>query len=149
MTMIATEDGQWVSEGFERLHRMLKDYSPTLELRWIPPDKRTRDDKKPYQVVNKESNGQVTVVCHASELDSPIDILTTVFNADNKFGNVLDRIEAHNRARELYMLKEKEDRLTEALEMAEFMFTTPLHYIKLGRDEEGKLIKMDDQRRRI
>lgn len=149
MTFIATETGQWVDENFERLARMLQDYSPTLELRWIPPDKRTREDKKPYQVVNRESTGQETIVCHASELDSPADILTTVFNADNKHGNVLDRIEAHNRARELFLLKEKEDKLEEALDLAGFMLTTPLHYIKMGRDEDGKLIKFDNNRRRI
>lgn len=149
MTYIATESGSWVDENFERLHRILKDYSPTLELRWIPPDKRTREDKKPFQVVNKESNGQETVVCHASEIDSPVDILTTVFNADSKHGNVLDRIESHNRARELFLLKEKEDQLEEALDTAKFMLTTPLHTIKMGKDAEGKLIKFDNTRRRI
>lgn len=149
MTFIATETGQWVDENFERLARMLQDYSPTLELRWIPTDRRTREDKKPYQVVNRESNGQETIVCHASETDSPIDILTAVFTADNKQGNVLDRIEAHNRAIELFALKEKEDRLSEALELSKFMFTTPLHYIKMGKDEDGKLIKFDEHRRRM
>jgi len=149
MTFIAIETGEWVDENFERLARMLQDYSPTLELRWIPPDKRTREDKKPYQVVNRESTGQETVVCYASELDSPVDILTTVFNADNKHGNVLDRIESHNRARELFLLKEKQDRLEEAMDLAEFMFTTPLHYIRMGRDEDGKLIKFDEHRRRM
>jgi hypothetical protein len=149
MTFIATDTGEWVDENYERLARMLQDYSPTLELRYIPSDKRTRDDKKPYQVVNRDANGLETVVCYASELDSPVDILTTVFNADNKHGNVLDRIEAHNRAQELFKLKEKDDQLTEALDLARFMFKTPLHYIKMGRDSEGKQIKFDDTRRRI
>ncbi len=149
MVFIATESGEWVDDNFERLHRILQDYSPTLQLRWIPPDKRTREDKEPYQVVNVESNGQVTVVCHAKETDSPVDILTTVFNADNKHGDVLSRIETRNRAQELFNLKKKDDELSEALELATFMFTTPLHYIRMGRDDDGKQIKLDDTRRRM
>lgn len=147
--IIATDDGQWVSEKYERLARILQDYSPTLELRWIPTDKRTREDKKPYQVINRESNGQETIVCHASELDSPEDILTMVFNADNQHGSVLDRIEARNNAHQMFLLKERQDQLEDALDQAEFLFKTPLHYLRMGRDEDGKLIRMDDTRRRI
>ncbi len=38
---IPTETGRWVSEHYERLARVVQDYDPQFELRWIPPEART------------------------------------------------------------------------------------------------------------
>lgn len=140
MVYLPTEDGRWVNENFMRLAELINEYDQTLELRWIPPDKRSRDDKKPYMVVDTRTNQPVLF---ASELDNPVEILGRLFEADNKNGNVLDRLEAHNKAIEAFKNKKRIEEIEEALESAEFLFKSPLNFIRMN----GK--KYDDQRRII
>lgn len=146
MGFIPTDTGEWVNSDFERLARIVKDYDEKLELAWIPPDKRTRDDKKPYVIIDTVTKSPVL---YASEMDTPLDILTQLFMADNKHGNVLDRLEAANRAQQAIYMKAKMDMYEELHDKAQFLFNTEKHYINMGRDEDGKLIRMDDSRRRI
>lgn len=126
---IPTDDGRWVSAEFERLARNVQDYDPALELRWIPPEHRTREDKKPYCIIDTRTE---TVVLHASELDTPADILTNLYLADSKNGNVLDRIEAHNLAVQNLKMQEWLDQREEMMEQARFLLFTPLHYVKFN-----------------
>lgn len=137
---IPTEDGRWVSADFERLARNIQDYDPTLELRWIPPANRTREDKKPYCVVDTRTQ---SVVLYASELDTPVEILTRLYLADDKNGSPLDRIEAHNLAIKNLQVQEWLDEREEMAEQARFLMFTPLHWVKFG----GK--KLDDTRRPV
>lgn len=144
---IPTNDGQWVSEKYEQLAQTVQDYDHNLELRWIPPALRTREDKKPYVIWDTLSNSPVL---YASELDTPQDILASLFMADNvRGGNVLDRIDAINKAAEALRLRAQLDEHEIMKDKVAFLKGTPLHYIKMGRDENGSLIKMDDSRRRI
>jgi hypothetical protein len=146
MVFIPTDDGQWVSEEFERLACVIQDYDPALQLRWIPPMHRTREDKRPYIIVDTRTN---TEVMYASELDTPAQILGKLFMADNKNGSVLDRIEAENRAQEALDMKMKMDIYEEAMEKAKFLIQKRKNYTVMGRDENNRLIKLDDQLRRI
>lgn len=148
---IPTDDGQWVSEKFERLAAVIKDYDPYLELCWVPPDKRTREDKEPYAVVynDPERPGKRDLVFYATDFDTPEDILTKLWNGDAKNGNVMTRMDARNDAIEALRLKQIDDDMGEASSQAEFLHRSPLNYLKWGKDAEGRPIKMDDQRRRI
>lgn len=137
---IPTDDGQWVNADFERLARNIQEYDPALELRWIPPANRTREDKKPYCIVDTRTE---TIVLHASELDTPAEILTRLYLADDKNGNVLDRIEAHNLAQRNLQMQEWNDQREEMMDQAKFLLFTPLHWVRYG----GK--KLDDTRRPV
>jgi len=141
MVFTPSETEHWISAEFSRLAEIVQDYDHHLQLRWIPPDKRTRDDKKPYVIWDICSN---TPVIYASELDSPVEILTKLWSADNDKGNVLTRLDAHNAAVEAMRLKEQLDEYEELNSKAAFMKATPLHYIKMGKG-----IKLDDSRRRM
>jgi type I site-specific restriction endonuclease len=140
MTYIPTETGEWVSEHYERLARVIQDYDPHLVLAWIPPGKRTREDKNPYAVIDTRSN---YVIFHASELETPEQILGRLFSADIKHGNTLDRLEAHNAAVEALKQKEWLDQLEDAADQALFMKQSHLHTLKMN----GK--KFDHNRRVI
>lgn len=140
MTFIPTDDGRWVSEHYERLARVIQDYDPDLSLAWIPPDRRTREDKEPYAVIDTRTN---TPVLYASELEQPEQILGRLFCADNKKGNVLDRIESQNAAVEAMNLKAWEDELEDMADKAFFMKQSPLHTLRFN----GK--KFDHNRRVI
>lgn len=143
MNFIPTDDGRWVSEHYERLARVVYDYDPQFELRWIPPENRTSDEdrKKPYVVWDTVSN---TPFFFASELDTPEDILTRLFNGDNKHGNVLDRLEARNAAVKVLEMKDELDKAEERMDYAAWLIGTKKNFIKL---RSGK--KVDDQLRPI
>lgn len=140
MVFIPTDSGEWVSEEFERLARVIKEYDPALELRWIPPAKRTSDDKKPYVVIDTRSD---YIVCYATELDTPVDILSRLFNADNLKGNVLTKIESQEAAIRALELKARMDMYDELADKANFLKNSPLQTVKM----DGK--KFDHNRKRI
>jgi hypothetical protein len=137
---IPTDDGRWVNSDFERLARLVNEYDEHLEFRWIPPDKRTREDKKPYIIVDTRTEA---AVLHASELDTPEDILTKLYLADDKFGNVLTRMEAHNLAVRIVenqkWLDEREDMKDQAI----FLMKSPLNTVRFN----GK--RLDHRRRPV
>lgn len=135
---IPTDDNRWVNADFERLARNIKEYNPDLELRWIPPEHRTREDKAPYIVVDTKINQSVL---HANELDTPTEILTRLYLADSKNGNVLDRIEAHNLAVLNLQMQEWIDEREDMMDQARFLFFSPLNTVRFN----GK--KLDHQRR--
>lgn len=135
---IPTDDNRWVNADFERLARNIKEYNPDLELRWIPPEHRTREDKAPYIVVDTKINQSVL---HANELDTPTEILTRLYLADSKNGNVLDRIEAHNLAVLNLQMQKWADEREDMMDQARFLFFSPLNTVRFN----GK--KLDHQRR--
>lgn len=141
MVYIPTETGEWVDENFERLARIIKDYDQCLELRWIPPAHRTREDKKPYVVVDSRTNH---AVLWASELDTPTDILSRLIDSDNAHGDVVSRLDAYDRATKIQDHKKWLDEMEEARSMSNFLLNTPLHYIRLGKG-----VKMDENRRHM
>jgi hypothetical protein len=140
MVFIPTDTGEWVSEEYERLARIIKDYDDMLELRWIPPQNRTREDKKPYVIVDTRSEHPVL---YASELDTPTDILVNLIASDNAVGDVVDRLQVTETVIELQKRKQFLDTLEEAREETNFFINSPLHYVK----HNG--IKYDENRRRM
>lgn len=136
----STNIDEWISSKFAVLAEIIHDYDSYLELRWIPPGKRTRDDKKPYVIVDTRSN---TPVMYASELDVPEQLLAHLFYIDNKTGTVLSKLEAHEAALEAFKMKEYMNKIEEAADEARFFMKSPLNTIRFN----GK--KFDDQRRHI
>lgn len=138
---IPTDDGRWVSEDYERLARVVADYDPQFELRWIPPEYRTEPEErqKPYVIWDTVTN---TPVFFASELDTPADILTRLFDSDNKHGNVLERLDKHNAAIKALEMKAQMDAAEERQEYVEWLIGTKKNYIQLGKGR-----KVDDQLR--
>lgn len=112
---------QWISAEFHRLAEIIEDYDPALELRWIPPDKReTQLDKKQcYCIADTRTN---KIVLFASELDTPVDILTRLWNSDSAKGNVLARLDARNAAIKAMQLKEQIDEKEAQKDFAAFVF---------------------------
>lgn len=135
-----TDVSGWISEKFSILAEIVQDYDPDLELRWIPPANRTRDDKKPYVVVDTRNNKPVQ---YAGELDIPEDILAKIIEGDNRNGSVLIKLEAQERAHKLFVMKEWLNKMEEAAEEAAFLMKSPLNWVNFN----GK--KLDDQRRVI
>jgi hypothetical protein len=143
MNFIPTKEGYWVSEQYERLARVVQDYDPQFELFWIPPEQRiTPEERKNcYAVVEHSPLGDV-VVFHASEMDTPSSILERLFMSDNKHGNVLERIDAHNAAIKALEMREELDRREEQKEKVSWLMKTKKNFIEMG---DGRVL--DDQLR--
>lgn len=145
--IVPTEEGFFVSEGFLNLSEVIQDYDHNLELRWIPSDKRERDDKEPYVIWDNLTNNPVI---YAKEQDSPEEILGRLFMSDNKTTSVLERIEMQERAKKVMDHKASMEAMEEMHDQSRFLLTTPLHTVRMGRDEKtGRQVKLDDNRRRM
>lgn len=144
--MVPTEEGIFISEGFLNLSEIIMDYDHNLELRWIPTDKRTRDDKEPYVIWDKLTN---SAVIYATELDTPEGILTKLWLSDNKTTDQLQRIEIAEAAAEALRLKERMESMEEAHDKAGFLIKTPLHTVRLIDPKTGEKYKLDSNRRRM
>lgn len=140
---VPTETGEWVSETFERLARVVQDYDPQFELRWIPPEHRvTPDDHKScYMIVDIVTNLPVAT---CGELDTPEDLLTQLFNSDNKHGNVLERLEAREAAKQALKMKAEMDEMEERRDYAAWLIGTQKNFINMGN---GRVV--DDQLRTV
>jgi hypothetical protein len=145
---IVTESGEWVSEDFQRLAEIVKDYDPYLELRWIPPGQRETDaDKKnPYCIIDTRSN---YIVMFASERDNPQTILARLWSADNGRGSVLDRVDAENAAAEAFRLKSQMDDEEMKKDFAAWLIGTKKNFIHTKNPVTGEKLKLDDQLRRL
>lgn len=137
---IPTETGHWVDENFERLARVVQDYDPRFELRWIPPEHRSTDSDraKPYVIWDTDTN---TPVFHASELDTPTDILERLFAGDISKGDVLARIDKHNAAIKAMELKAQLDEAEERQEYVAWLIGSKKNYLTLpgGRRVDDQL----------
>jgi hypothetical protein len=128
--LVPSDDGRWISDEYARMSEIIQDYDYNLELRWIPPEHRSRDDKKPYVIWDKLSN---TPVLFASELDTPAEIIATLFQADaTKNGHVLQRLEAMESAQRILNVKARLEAMEGAADQAHFLLKSPLHTNRLN-----------------
>lgn len=132
----------WISEEFERLARMVKDYDEFLEFQWIAPEDRVTvtDRAAPYRILDTRNN---KVVMYATEVDTPTEILARLFEADNLTGDVLKKIDAHNAAVKAIQLKKELDEREAAMDFSAFVVGNRKNYWK----HDG--IKYDSNMRRI
>jgi hypothetical protein len=137
---VPLEDDRWVDENFARLAEVINSYDHNLKLMWIPPDRRDILDKKPYAVIDVRTN---SYVMYATELDTPVDILSRLYAADNVKGNVLSKLEAHNKAIEAMETQKRIEHLEELREYALFLLSSKKNYLRAN----GK--KFDSERRVI
>ena len=147
MTYVPTDDGRWVDEKFARLAEVIQDYDPTFELRWIPPEHRANpeDAKNCYAVVETNPiTGGEWVVFYAGPLSTPEEILGRLFDSDNKNGDALKRLEAHNAAVEALRMKEQLELAEERQEKISWLMATKKNFINMGK---GRVV--DDQLRTV
>ncbi|MGS2592244.1 hypothetical protein [Streptomyces hebeiensis] len=109
-------DGHFVSQKQVRINEILQDYDSSLQLQWIPPNKRSSKDLA-FRVVCFPIGRPAYLVCTGEEADERL--LAKVFEADQKnFPNKLSYIDNYNNALELVKAKEMEEKRQEDHELA-------------------------------
>lgn len=148
-TILSAEGNTYVDQKWSYLAEMIGDYNPLLELRWIPTDKRSPQDRsKPYIVVHTDKDNKEYIVLYASDLDTPEEIMTRLINSDMKHGNVQTRMDTRNRVNKLFELRAKEEQLAQEEDLARWLVETK----KMNptfRNKDGELIKLDSQLNRV
>lgn len=127
-------DGRFVSADHVRIAELIREYDRELELAWIPPDKREPGDKT-FAIIHSPSNHPAYIILQCDESEVNHTLLGRIIAADNKYGNVLDAVEANNAALELLKLKEDIDAREERLDLLATIAASPLHTFKHGGKE--------------
>lgn len=122
MTMPIVEG--WISAEFQRLAQIIEDYDSYLELRYTPPQFVTNENY-PYHIWDTRTNYVVMVVSH---LDPIEDILTKLFNIDNKNGDVLKSMNAKNAAIQAVKMRKWLDEREERVDFTSFVFNNEKNY---------------------
>lgn len=147
MNYIPTETGHWVSEKFLHLSEILQDYDPNLSLRWIPTDKRTRQDGKPYVIVY-HNKGKDHAVRYVSELEDPANVLAQLWMDDSQKNDINAILDARERARRAFELKKELDEREAQQDYAAFLVKpNGKNYVKTRDPWTGEKKKFDDELR--
>lgn len=131
---VPMSDGSWASAKVARIAELIEQYDPSLEVRWIPRDRRVPGDDA-FQIVEHCPNGQVVVAFSVRD-ESQFDerVLKRIVAADNAITNVQDRMETQNAVLKELEDRRKEDAQAEARSLAAAVFQSPLNrYVHGGR----------------
>lgn len=120
------DSGRVLSAEASRIAQVIHDYEPTLELAWIPPENRELNEQYPYAVIHRPENAPAYIVMRIRETELDHRIIAKLWQADNKNGNVLDKLEAEEAARRALELLKREEELEEAKEKAAWMVKAPV-----------------------
>lgn len=113
------QSGQALSAEHQRIAEIIKDYDPSLELAWIPPNERDFNDTQPFAVLHRTEAGVVDyIVFKLKESEVDHRVLSRLFTGDNAKNDVLTVIEAEETARQLVQAKKELDEAEEAQELA-------------------------------
>lgn len=112
---------------YERIAEIIRDYDPDLELAWIPPSARLREDKEPFAIFH---NNPRYLVGTFSEDKMDHRILAHLFMINNQNGSVLERLEAEDRARKLLEYKNQMEEMEIAHDFAKTVIKSKKHRFK-------------------
>lgn len=138
-------DGHFVSVKQVRINEILRDYDPSLQLQWIPPDKRSSKDLA-FRVVCFPDGRPPYAICFAEEADERL--LAKVFESDQQNSpNKLSYIENYNRALELTRAKEAQEKRMEDHAIAQAAIRNNKSHFTVKNDR-GELIDLERPGRR-
>lgn len=122
---IALSDGHWVSEKVNRVVELLRAYDEKLDVAWIPPENREPGEEA-FQIIEHTPRGPQPIFAVISEEYMDERILEKVILYDtHKHSNVLSEMDARNQARRAIVLKEKQDEMMEAHDLAASILKSP------------------------
>lgn len=125
----------YINEDVSRLHRILKDIDPTLELRWIPPEMRTeqKDHEYPYVIMVFPYVGEPYIYRHLKEKDLNANLLADIMCDKKNTENLTDILEAQDIANNLLLAKRWEEEQEKAKDEMMFWIRQPKHRVQLGK----------------
>lgn len=124
---LVDEAGHMLSQEHLRIAQVIHDYDENLELAWIPPEARGINDIFPFAVIyNNPQTKQQEIVFRLRENEVDHRVIARLWSSDHNNGNVLERIEKEEQARQALDMLRKEDEAAEAKELAAWMIKAPV-----------------------
>lgn len=112
---LPTGEGHFVSEKQRRTAEIINELYPNIELQWIPPNERGPAEFA-FRAVDITPGRPPYVAVFAHDCDERI--LAQLIQADNTRRDVLNYLDCHNAAVELYEAKKRKEERMEMYEMA-------------------------------
>lgn len=124
---VPMDDGSWISARTAHVAEAIRDYDSRLDVKWVPADRR-RKDEDAIIVTERTPDGREVVVLSVRD-ESGFDerVLERIYAADGTRGDVLARMEAHNRAVRELDRKAWEDARAAAQDVMASAVRSPLH----------------------
>ena len=117
-----------LSVKHERIAEIIQDLDPTLELAYIPEDRRSVYDKHPFAVIHRPTDGRppyIAMTMPENEVDERV--IAKLIKRDTHKGAVLDEIEAQENALRLVQAKAQMDEMDEKRDFAHSVLKSNLH----------------------
>jgi len=110
----------WISQEFENLANVIRDYDPYLELEMVPIEQWPNliDKSKVFRIVDTRCN---KIVLYAESLARPDEILAAIWSMDQKNGNVIVRMDKLNAAQKALDMKKQMDEREQIKDFVSFV----------------------------
>lgn len=130
------EMGMFVNGNHKRIAEILVDLDPGLVVLWEPSRRNyavahLKEGSEPYIIFTVPEDAMDERVVHL--------VLEARASVAGKQGSLADRLERADQAKELVQAKELEDLIEQERDMASFMWTTPLHNVKMPNGRTYRL----------
>lgn len=111
---------EWISAEFQNLAEVLYDYDHNLALEMVPKEHWDDliDKTQIFRVVDTLRN---KIVCYASAVTSPQEILERVWGMDQAKHNVVAQMDIRNRAAQALQLRKHQDELAAQKDLVLFI----------------------------
>lgn len=116
--------GRGLSAEHTRIAELIKEYEPSLELAWVPPENRKLNEEFPFAVIHRVQGIKPYVVMRLRENEVDHRVLVKLYAADGKNGNVLDNLELEEKALRQVTARKAEDEMAEAHELSAWALRT-------------------------
>lgn len=128
-------DGQLVSQRVAQVVQAIRDYSPELDVEWIPPAHR-RPDQAAFKIIHRPLGGQPYVIFHVKTEDEfDARVLKRIIAGDQRNGRVqYSELEAAEEAAKRVAHQRWLDELEEKHEMAHALLKTDKSVYKFNDD---------------
>lgn len=124
MYHLDANSGMALSAEHTRIAELIKEYEPSLELAWIPPENRTINDAYPFAIIHRVQGFEPYVVMRLTENEVDHRVLARLYAVDNSRGNVLSMLELEEQARRQVLERKVQDDREEANELAAWAIKT-------------------------
>lgn len=125
------DDGSFISEKVSRIAEMVREYDHHLDVRWVRPADRAPGD--PAFAIVDSTPGKPEYVIFYVQDESEFDgrVLERLYQTDaEKQGNILNTIEARNKAVKAIQQKLHKEQLEEARDVAYHILKSKKHSYK-------------------
>lgn len=129
-------DGGFVSVRVQQVVEAIRDYSPELNVEWIPPTAR-KPGQAAFRIMHYPPGGEPYVIFHVkTEEEFDTRVLKKIIANDARVGGKpkYSDIEAAEKAAELVAKQRAHDELMEKIDVMYHVFKSPLNTYKVNKD---------------